>query len=367
MQLTRLTLSNFRNYDFASLSPAHGPVVLLGPNGAGKTNVLEALSLLAPGRGLRRANLKDMPRHGKGSSFAVAARFEDETGLETTISTGVEEGGAERQVRLSGTRLRGAELESLLQVSWLTPQQDGLFLGPAGDRRRFFDRLALTFDPAHNSHVNGFEKAMRGRNRLLEDKAPPAYFRAVEQEMAHLAVIVAAGRLTMLRALQGELATLDDAAFPVPHIEVDGTLERSLQGKAAVAVEEAYQRSLADGRARDMAAGRTIEGPHRSDFLTYHKGRMMPADQCSTGEQKALLINLVLAHAALVCRTRGDSPTLLLLDEVAAHLDASRREALFVRLAAINAQPWLTGTDAHLFAGLPGGRFNVSFGAVTAL
>ena len=367
MYLTRLTLNNFRNYGFASLSPSQGPVVLLGANGAGKTNILEALSFLSPGRGLRRANLRDIPRQDGPASFAVAARFEDDTGLETTISTGMEDGGSERQVRLSGVRLKGAELENLLQVTWLTPQQDGLFLGPAGDRRRFFDRLALTFDPSHNSHVNGFEKAMRGRNRLLEDKAPPAYFRAVEQEMAHLAVIVAAGRLTMLRALQAELESLDDKAFPVPEVEIDGTLERALASETAINVEEAYQKALAEGRGRDMAAGRTLDGPHKTDFLTFHKGRGMAADQCSTGEQKALLINLALAHAGLVSRVRGETPTLLLLDEVAAHLDENRRSALFERLMRIKAQPWLTGTDAHLFADLPSHSFRVEEGRITAV
>ena len=282
---------------------------------------------------------------------------------------GAEPESDQKQLRLSGAPLKGVELESLLKLIWLTPQQDGLFIGPAGDRRRFFDRLALTFDPSHNTHVNAFEKAMRGRNKLLEAGAAPAFFKAVEQEMAHLAVAVAAGRLVMLRALQAEIDAIgDDTTFPKAEIVIEGRLEEALDTKTAVEVEETYQHTLAQNRARDMAAGRTLDGPHRSDFRVFYKSRNMPAEQCSTGEQKALLMNLVLAHASVVSRrSGGEVPTLLLLDEVAAHFDENRRKALFDRLRDIKVQSWITGTDAQIFAPMEAQLFRVETGKITAL
>jgi DNA replication and repair protein RecF len=367
VHLQRLTLQNFRNYSLATIKPGAGSVVLLGANGAGKTNALEALSLFAPGRGLRRAQIKDMARVDGGGQFAIASRFVDASGLETDLSTGTSPGNDLRQVRLSGELLKGAELENLLQVLWLTPQQDGLFLGAAGDRRRFFDRLALTFDPSHNRYVNAYEKAMRGRNKLLEHNAAPAYFKALEQEMAHLAVAVAAGRLTMLRALSSALQAAQSDEFPQPNIEIVGEVEQALLHKSAAEVEDWFEAELHNTRGRDMAAKRSLSGPHRSDFQVMHVMKNMAAEHCSTGEQKALLVSIILAHTELVSARRKDTPTLLLLDEVAAHFDSQRRKALFERLSNMPAQSWLTGTDAPLFEYMQARLMRVEDGQITAL
>jgi len=332
--------------------------VLTGPNGAGKTNLIEAVSFLAPGRGLRRAAYADVAQSGGDGSWAVAADVAGRQGL-ARIGTGVAPlpNGAprDRRIRIGGEPARGvAALTEHLGVLWLTPAMDGLFTGPPGDRRRFVDRLVLAFDGAHGARVNAFEKALRGRNRLLEEGTGDlAYLSAAETQLAELGVALAAARLEAVSRLS-ELIELGAAAeaFPKADLRLEGPLEAELAaGKTAAAVEDGYRAALAQARPRDRAAGRTLEGPHRSDLAVRHRAKGVPAALASTGEQKALLIGLVIAEARLVERLTGATP-LLLLDEVAAHLDPDRRAALYAELEQLGAQSWLTGTDEGLFAEL---------------
>lgn len=358
--LARLKLSDFRNYAELSLELKPGAVVLTGENGAGKTNLLEAVSFLSPGRGLRRAVYGDVARGGS-DGFSIFARLEDGDG-ETEIGTGTagsgnsDEEGPLRRVRINGANARTAdELLDILRVVWLTPAMDALFTGPAGDRRRFLDRLVLAIDPAHGSRALAFDKAMRSRNRLFaEDSRDRGYFAAIETQMAETGVAIAAARVEMLRLLQAMIARLpSDSPFPQAEIALAGSLEEAVGRDAAVDVEENYRRLLHETRERDRAAGRTLEGPHRADLLVTHAPKAMPAALCSTGEQKALLIGLVLSHARLTGETAGTVP-ILLLDEIAAHLDANRRAALFGILRELGCQSFMTGTEAALFAHLSG-------------
>jgi DNA replication and repair protein RecF len=357
LALTRLTLTDFRSYGRLDLALTGRHVVLTGDNGAGKTNLIEAVSLLAPGRGLRRARLDAMTRIG-AENWTVAAVL-DRDGLITRIgsalSTG-DEGDRARRIRVDGTTLRSAdELADHLALLWLTPAQDGLFTGPAADRRRFLDRLVLALDPAHGGRVSAFERAMRGRNRLLEDERPDTgWLAAIEAQMAELAVAVAAARVETVACLAGLVAETRDDASPFPHADLalEGALEAEVAaGMASAEVEDRYRDGLAEARGRDRAAGRTLDGPHRSDLHVAHGPKAMPAGQSSTGEQKALLVGLVMAEARLVARLTG-RPPILLLDEIAAHLDPRRRAALFALLDDIGGQCWMTGTDAAAFAAI---------------
>lgn len=357
--VTALRLTDFRNYAHLALDLDPRHVVLAGDNGAGKTNLLEAVSLLAPGRGLRRATLAEMARLAGSGGFAVAAVVvtpDTETRIGTGISLGADaEDERARLIRVDGVPVRRAEdLVEHIRVLWLTPAMDGLFTGPASERRRFLDRLVGTLDPEHGARVNAFEKAMRGRNRLLEDPRPDrAWLDAIEAQMAELAVAIAAGRVETVACLAGLIDETRDDASPFPHAELAlaGHIEADLAGATAAAAEDAYRRVLAATRPRDAAAGRTLDGPHRSDLAVSHGPKAMPAAQSSTGEQKALLLGLVLAHARLVGRLTGQAPVLL-LDEVAAHLDQRRRAGLFDALDHLGGQCWMTGTDAAAFAAL---------------
>jgi DNA replication and repair protein RecF len=354
--VTALQLTDFRNHAALSLSLGPRSVALIGDNGAGKTNILEALSLLSPGRGLRRATMADMARIGGPGTFAVSATAENAYG-EIRIGTGTKLGDPSRQIRIDGEPQKSAEvLSEHIRVLWLTPAMDGLFTGSAGDRRRFLDRLVLALDPAHGRRVAAFEAAVTSRNRILEDsRADIAWLDAVEAGLAELAVAVAAARreaIGCLVRLTG--ADTDPAApFPAANVYLEGDVETALESASAADVEDWYRRDLSAARSRDRAAGRTLMGPHRADLVVHHAGKGMPAALSSTGEQKALLIGLVLAQARLIAELIGMTP-ILLLDEVAAHLDAGRREALFDRLAAIGGQTVMTGTDAAPFAGLSG-------------
>lgn len=367
--VTRLRLTNFRSYAALDLACGEGSVALVGPNGAGKTNILEAISLLAPGRGLRRAPQAELARVGGDGSWAIAAEVSGEDGP-ARLGTGVEPGseGRGRVCRIDGAPVSGAgAFADHLRLVWLTPDLDGLFRGPAGDRRRFLDRLVLAVDPGHGARASGLEKALRTRNRLLEEGRDPRWLDAVERELAELAVAVAAARAETLGHLARLIAETADPASPFPAAEaaLDGTLEAELALQPATVVEDAYRERLARARPRDRAAGRTLEGPHLSDLLVRHATKAMPAEKCSTGEQKALLVGLVLAHARLVTRLDGRAPVAL-LDEVAAHLDPVRREALFSALDALGAQVWLTGADPAAFAHI-GARatvFSVADGVV---
>ncbi|TJV70426.1 MAG: DNA replication/repair protein RecF [Mesorhizobium sp.] len=357
--ISKLTLTNFRNYAALSLELAPGAVVLSGDNGAGKTNLLEAISLLTPGRGLRRAPYADVAREGGDGGFALHARIEGPEGqveIGTGISGGDAAGEGGRKVRINGAPARSAEdMLEWLRVVWLTPAMDGLFPGPAADRRRFLDRLVLAIDPGHGQRALDYEKAMRGRNRLLtEGSRDGAWFDAIETQMAETGVAIAAARAELVRLLAAMIDKLPGSGpFPQADISLAGDLESALGDAPAVDVEEGYRAALANGRERDRAAGRTLDGPHRSDLVVRHRPKSMPAELCSTGEQKALLVGIVLSHARLTGEMSGLTP-ILLLDEIAAHLDAGRRAALFAILEELNCQAFMTGTDAALFSSLAG-------------
>lgn len=358
-RVTRLGLSRFRTYAGATLAPQAPLVALVGPNGAGKTNVLEALSFLAPGRGLRRATLQEAAFDRGDGGWAVSATVQGLHG-ETVLGTGIEAGEAETRARLCRIdRVPVASATAFaehVRVVWLTPAMDGLFLGPAGERRRFLDRLVLSVDAEHGARVNALERSLRARNRLLEEASPDrAWLEAVEHETAELAVAVAAARAETVRRLASLIEQTKDPASPFPWaaLALDGALEAAVLSRPALEVENEYRAVLREHRARDRAAGRTTEGPHLTDLVAHHGPSGAPAERCSTGQQKALLIGLVLAHARLVADMAGFTPVVL-LDEVAAHLDPERRAALYAALEALGAQVWMTGADPAAFAGLRG-------------
>jgi len=359
VHVARLRLTDFRNYRALSLDLRPGAVVFTGENGAGKTNLLEAISFLSPGRGLRRAQLADVVRQGGGEGFAVHAALEGPFG-ECEIGTGTIGAGGEsettRRVRINGAPSRSAdEILEWLRVIWLTPAMDGLFTGPAADRRRFLDRMVLAVDPAHGRRATDYERVMRSRNRMLTDGVQDAeWFDAIETQMAETGTAIAAARVEMVRLLSAMIARVaDDSPFPRATITLEGAIESDVAGRAAVDVEETFRASLREGRHRDRAAGRTLEGPHRTELLVRHAPKDQAAELCSTGEQKALLVGLVLAHARLTGELTGSAP-LLLLDEIAAHFDAGRRAALFAILDDLNCQYFMTGTEAVLFESLAG-------------
>ncbi|RWB09769.1 MAG: DNA replication/repair protein RecF [Mesorhizobium sp.] len=357
--ISKLTLTNFRNYAALTIDLAPGAVVFSGDNGAGKTNLLEAISLLTPGRGLRRAPYVDVAREGGDGGFALHARLDGPDGqveIGTGISGGDTAGEGVRRVRINGASARSAEdMLEWLRVVWLTPAMDALFTGPAADRRRFLDRLVLAIDPGHGQRAIDYEKAMRGRNRLLtENSRDDRWFDAIETQMAETGVAIAAARAEMVRLLATMIDRLPDTGpFPRADIGLSGDLEAEIAAAPAVDVEERFRRTLAGGRERDRAAGRTLDGPHRSDLVVRHRPKAMPAELCSTGEQKALLVGIVLSHARLTGEMSGMTP-ILLLDEIAAHLDSGRRAALFSILEELNCQAFMTGTDAALFSSLQG-------------
>ena len=356
----RLRLTNFRNYTSVGLSVGPEPVVLTGPNGSGKTNLLEAVSLLTAGQGLRRSPFPELARVGS-PDWAVAATMRTPLGP-IDIGTGLkgEASGTRtgRIVRIDGEDQSGSGvLASHASIFWLTPAMDGLFTGPASERRRFLDRLIPSFDPGYRPRLGQFERAMQQRNRLLaEDVRDPSRFAGFEHVMAETGVAIAAARAAAVAELAAAIGVRRDAAstsaFPWAELALTGTLENALATQPAVDVEDAYVASLQAMRERDRAAGRTLEGPHRSDLIVGHGPKQMPASVCSTGEQKALLIGLVLAHADLVRQRRDGAAPILLLDEIAAHLDPLRRGALFDEIVALGSQAWLTGTDLQAFSAL---------------
>jgi DNA replication and repair protein RecF len=353
--IRKLTLSNFRNYRAASLEVDAGPIVLYGPNGAGKTNLIEALSFLAPGRGLRRATLEDVAFHEGDGSWAVAAEVEGALGL-ASLGTGIEharEDGTtlQRKCRIDREPVASAAaFADHVRVVWLVPAMDTLFVGAPSERRRFLDRLALAVDAEHASRVNALERALRSRNRLLEEIRPdPHWLDAVERETAELAVAVAGLRAETVRRLGAVIASRGGSDFPPAEIALDGWMENLLPTHPAIEVEERYRAVLHDTRARDAAAGRTLDGPHLTDLAVVYARKGIAAGAASTGEQKALLIGLVLAHARLITEMTASVPVLL-LDEVVAHLDPERRAALSAELDRLGAQVWMTGADPALFA-----------------
>ena len=356
MPVTRLALTDFRNYAAALLEPGPGFVLLSGDNGAGKTNILEAVSLLAPGRGLRGAGLGEMARQSGPGGFAVAAELSNPTplgGEGIQVGTGTTAAAPERrQVRINGAPASVNSLSEWLSVLWLTPAMDRLFSGAAGERRRFLDRLVLALEPGHAHHSARHEAAMRARNKLLADAVwDESWLAALEAQMAEHGAEVAAARLRTVADLSDAINAMPDSGFPRAGVAIEGWQEANL---ALV---------LHANRSRDAAAGRATEGPHRQDLAVTFQAKDQPAARSSTGEQKALLLGLVLAHADLVARRRGQPP-ILLLDEVSAHLDPKRRAALFQRLEG-RGQVWMTATEAGLFDGIPAAsRFHVRQGAI---
>ena len=353
----RLTLHNFRNYHAASLEAGARTVVLVGPNGAGKTNLIEAISFLAPGRGLRRATLNEVAFNEGDGSWAVAAEIEGALGL-ATLGTGIErlsedDAATQRKCRIDREPVpSAAAFADHLRVVWLVPAMDTLFAGEPAQRRRFLDRLVLAVDAEHAARVNALERSLRSRNRLLEEPHPDAHWLdAVEHETAELAIAVAGLRAETVRRLDGVLASRKDSPFPPAEIALDGWLEQLIHLHPASEIEARYRAVLRDNRGRDAAAGRTLDGPHLTDLKVVYAAKAIAAVEASTGEQKALLISLVLAHARLLCEMTGVAPVLL-LDEVVAHLDPSRRAALHGELTELGAQVWMTGADPALFDGM---------------
>jgi DNA replication and repair protein RecF len=352
-RILRLRLQDFRSYTRLDLPLGACLTAFCGPNGAGKTNLLEAISLLSPGRGLRRATLTALARREGPGTFSILADLDTGTGP-LALATGLVPDEAGRECRIDREPVSSAmRFLDHLTLLWLTPDQDGLFRGPAGDRRRFLDRLVLAVDSAHGSRVSSFETALRHRNRLLEEGGGPRWLDAIEQEIVELGTAVAAARAETVARLDA-LAERDAALmapFPFARLTLEGELEQRLGSMAAGSVEDWYRAALRDGRARDRAAGRTLIGPQASDLGVLHGPKGEPAATCSTGEQKALLLGLILAQARLIGQMRGQPP-MLLVDEVAAHLDAERRAALYRILRKLGGQVFLTGTDPLLFEAL---------------
>ncbi len=352
-RLRQIRLTNFRNYHAASLDIDAATVVLIGPNGAGKTNLIEAISFLAPGRGLHRSTLDEVAFSEGDGSWAVSAEIEGALGL-ATLGTGIDrppdDGAVVRKYRIDREPVVSASaFADHLRVLWLVPAMDGLFAGAPSERRRFLDRLVLAVDPEHGSRVNALDRSLRSRNRLLEEPRPDAHWLdAVEHETAELAVAVASLRAETVHRLGAVLASRKDSAFPSAEIALDGWMEQLFPAHPASEIEERYRAVLRDNRARDAAAGRTLDGPHLTDLKVVYAPKGVAAADASTGEQKALLIGLVLAHARLISDMTGHAP-ILLLDEVVAHLDPARRGALHEELRQFGSQVWMTGADPALF------------------
>ena len=356
--LEQIKLDKFRNYDALSLDLDQRHVVLSGANGAGKTNLLEAISFLSPGRGMRRATSDTIANtHGDGT-WSVFAQMQGMEG-EVRIGTGLQNSAigleTNRRIHIEGVQVRANEqLLDHSRILWLTPAMDGLFTGTAGDRRRFLDRLVLAIDPAHGKRVSNYERTMRNRNKLLREEMPDAtWLDALEIQFAELAIAIAFARIELTTLLSRVIVENDDPNSPFPDalISCEGTLENLAGEISASDLEEQFLQQLRSSRRLDAAAGRTLQGPHRSDLVVHHRPKAMPAALCSTGEQKALLIGLLLAHAKLVGDLHGAAP-ILLLDEVAAHLDAERRAALYDMIDKLSCQAWMTGTDQSLFEAL---------------
>jgi len=369
--LSSLKLHNFRCYEQAVLEGLEsGLIVLHGPNGAGKTNALEAVSLLSPGRGLRGAGVMEIQCREAGKPWAVAAKVQ--TKHETVrLGTGLEAQKEKRIVRINGENARAqSALSPYMACIWLTPQMDGLFLDSARERRRFLDRLVFAFDPGHSGRTARYENALRQRSKLLADDETPdiAWLDSLESQMAETGTAIAAARLEFSQRLQRACDKPDSEYFPQAKLNVTGTVEELLHKAPALEVEEMFAYQLKQSREKDAATGGAATGPHKSDLRVRYAAGDMAAEQCSTGEQKALLIGLVLAHSRLIAAERG-RPPVLLLDEVAAHLDEQRRAALYDLLESLGGQVWLTGTEEKLFEAVKGKAqfFEVRDAAITPL
>lgn len=364
-----LVLTDFRSYSRAELRLAGRSAYLHGANGAGKTNLLEAVSFLAPGKGLRGASVGEvgrrLPGETQGRAWAVAASVESELGP-TRLGAGIETAGASRRsVRLDGEAVAPGRMTDVVRLIWLTPAQDRLFLEGASERRRFLDRLAYADMPAHAAAAGAYEKAMRERLRLLTDGPRDAeWLDALEAQAAEAGARLADGRARTLAALQAEIDARRERPFPQAQLSLTGPYEQAAgRGESLAAIAEDLRVALGRGRDRDAAAGRSLNGPHRTDLVVVHRLKDRNAAECSTGEQKALILNLVLAQAARLSRAESAPNPILLLDEVAAHLDRERRAALFDEIAALQLQAFLTGVEAALFEGLKGRALGVAVDA----
>jgi DNA replication and repair protein RecF len=361
--LSRLRLTDFRNYRHLTIDLDGRPVVLTGENGAGKTNLLEAISLLSPGRGMRGTPFVDLARFDGSSLWAVSARLQGPDGP-IDVGTGLElspDGSpvSGRIVKIDGHPVKGSgKLSDLVQIVWLTPTLDGLFTGAASERRRFLDRLIIGLDPGFRQLSNQFERAMRQRNKLLDTGSrDDSQFSGLETLMAETGAALAAARLEAVDHLAHAIISKwpaitpegKQSPFPWSTLTLEGELEHDLRIMPSAEAEDHYLRALRENRERDRAAKRTLIGPHRSDFLTGHGPKKIPAKFCSTGEQKALLVGLILAHAELLRDLHGTAP-IILLDEISAHLDESRRKALFKEILSLSSQAFMTGTDADIFS-----------------
>jgi DNA replication and repair protein RecF len=352
-----LKLTDFRNYARAELKLDARPVVLIGDNGSGKTNLLEAVSLLGPGQGLRGRPYGELARKQGAGGFAVAAKVVsrlDEVEIGTGLPVGSIEESKGRTVRIAGKDASAGALAEHVQLVWLIPAMDGLFTGPASERRRFLDRLVLAVDPKMRTPLSRYDRAMRQRNRLFQlREGSRALFEGLEEQMAEAGTAIAAARVDAVERLAGLIeqmrAARGESPFPYAVIALEGSLEEALSRLTATEVEDEFRARLGAGREGDRAGCRALEGPHLSDLIVTHGPKNTPATLCSSGEQKALLVGLILAKAELIKALQGPSP-LVLLDEVAAHLDQGRREALFGEILRLGAQAWMTGTDRDLFA-----------------
>lgn len=367
-RITRLTVTNFRSYTRAEISFDGRPAAISGANGAGKTNILEAISLIGPGRGVRGARLDELPRIDGDGGWAVSARVDDGED-ERRFGVGAASSNPARRVcRIDDRDASGpGAFAEHLRFMWLTPAQDRLFMEGAGDRRKFLDRMTLAHDPAHGRRSTAYEQAMRQRQRLLEDGGrDDQWLAAVESQMAEAGTAIAAARRAMVSRLEAAEVTSEDNVFPDADLALEGDLEKALQSESRDAVERDFAETLRVRRRRDAEAGRALTGPHRSDLLVMHRAKGRPARLCSTGEQKALLIGLVLANARALSLSDPNAPLILLLDEIAAHLDEGRRAALFSIIDDLGFQAFMTGTDRSLFEawGSRAQHFDVSDGAV---
>lgn len=360
--ISQIRLSNFRSYESASLEGlGAGLIVLNGPNGAGKTNILEAVSLLTPGRGLRSAKTSEIQRRESSSPWGISGRVET-SGGPVKLGTGLNPEKNRRAVRINGVDAKSQmALSDYLSCVWLTPQMDRLFMDGAGSRRRFLDKLIFAYDPGHSGRATRYENALRQRAKILsEGEGDPAWLAGLEREMAETGVALSAARLEFVGRLQKACTQVEEREenfFPKAKLVSAGTIEELLQNMPAVQVEEMFAYQLEQSRPQDSKNGGAATGPHKSDLKVFYAAKNMEAAQCSTGEQKALLIGIVLAHARLMAAERG-SPPVLLLDEIAAHLDEERRAALFDLLHQIGGQVWMSGADLELFSAI---RENAQF------
>lgn len=352
--LSKLNLTNFRSYpDYALTGLSSDFVVLTGANGAGKTNILEAVSLFSPGKGMRNADFGDFQNKNQSNPpWAISAHLKTQFG-DIRVGTGRDPQKEKRVVHIQGEIAKSqTQLADYFSCLWLTPQMDRVFIDAASGRRKFLDRMVFNFDSGHAGRMTRYENAMAARSRLLkEGKANPSWLDALEIQMAESGVAVAAGRAEFVRKLQSVCLTRQNAEFPVATLGLAGLLETEIQQKSALLIEDEFRARLKQSREEDAVYGGAAQGVHKTDFLVTYTAKNMPALQCSTGEQKALLIGIVLAHADLIRMERG-APPILLLDEVAAHLDPHRRAVLYELLSGIGGQVWMTGTDKILFEAL---------------